>query len=169
MKIRKPEFCSQHLLWALPLLPLTGLGVALLSQYVLGWQPCPLCIMQRIFLVLTMTAGFVVVAFWKKATLLIYALFAAAGASVAGYQSWLLFQPPAPECGSGGLGWYLWQFTEKFPATTWLLDAPGNCQSTEYSLMGVPLPIVSLFFFVGLTMLAWACARVTQKDGVRSR
>lgn len=142
-------------------LPVLGLAGSFAAQYGLGWQPCPLCILQRVALLLAVIA--VLFFRWIPRTVLFsVATSAAFGASVAAYQSWHILNPSgAQECG-GQIGYYLWMATSDFPWLSPLLSAGGDCLDASYSFAGVPLATVSFALFAIIYMLAWIRVAYTQ-------
>ena len=130
---------------------LAAMGVALFFQYGLGLKPCPLCVLQRIALIL---AGLIALAGallarargTQLACVAAAALAALAGAGVAGWHSWILAFPPASvSCGRP----FEW-FHEDFPLATWLprlFRGDGDCLSAEWSLLGLGIPHLSLIGF----------------------
>lgn len=121
------------------------IGYALYAQYVLGLDPCPLCIFQRValiglgllFLIAAIhSAGSVV----RKFYAILIALVALAGGGVAGRQLWLQALPPerVPACGPG-LDFML----EAFPlgeVLTTVLSGSGECAEVDWTLFGLSMP-----------------------------
>lgn len=121
------------------------LGYALYAQYVLGLDPCPLCIFQRValiglglmFLIAAVhSAGPVL----RKFHAILIGLMALAGSGVAGRQLWLQALPPerVPACGPG-LDFML----EAFPVGEVLmtvLSGSGECAKVDWTLLGLSMP-----------------------------
>jgi len=136
-----------------------ALALALFLQHGMGLQPCPLCILQRVALIL---AGAIALAgallgrgsgaqrAWIGASMLA----ALTGAGIAGWHAWILAQPPATmSCGRP----FEW-FHAEFPLGVWLprlFRGEADCLSGEWSLLGLGVPHWSLvgFAFV-LALLA---------------
>ena len=133
--------------------------VAMLFAYyldrVLGLQPCPLCMTQRVLL-----AGcgvFALIGFAHGPGLLgrrVYAvlagLFALGGAAVAGRHVWLQHLPEdlVPACGPG-----LSYMLETFPLSETLeliLMGDGNCADVVWTFMGLSIPEQTLLLFIAL-------------------
>ena len=137
------------------------------SQYVLGMNPCVLCILQRLC-VLAVGLLAIVTAFSSQSSKfarLLSALLIAApavyGAGVAAYQIWLQSLPPgtAPSCGAP------WTFRLRdWPLFDWfepIIRGFGNCAEPDY-LFGVTLPVWSILYFsfvVLLLLWAWLKTR----------
>lgn len=128
-----------------------AMGMALFFQYGLGLKPCPLCVLQRIALILAGLIALVGALLARgRGTQLAFvgaaALAALAGAGVAGWHSWILaFPPESISCGRP----FEW-FHEDFPLVTWLprlFRGDGDCLSTEWSLLGLGIPHLSLIGF----------------------
>ena len=131
---------------------------ALFMQHVVGLNPCPLCIIQRvIFFLLALIA---VLAGWRSprpagrnfgVAALIIAL---VGAGVAAWHVRLKNLPELLSCGPG-----LGAMLENFPLTQVLpriLRGSGDCADASAALFGVSLAGWSLAGFVGLALGAVA-------------
>lgn len=135
------------------------LGVGAYFQLVMDLQPCPLCISQRIAILL-LGIIFLIAALHnpKRFGTRIYALlgtfFALAGGAISARHVWIQHLPPnqVPECGPG-----LSYVFENFPLTDTLklmLSGTGECAKIEWSLLGVTIPGWTLVAFVGLAILS---------------
>ena len=144
------------------LLNLTGfvacvamMGFALYSQHVLLLDPCPLCILQRVALVLL---GIVLL----TATLhnpgtdgarfyaAVIGLVAAGGTAIAGWHVRLQNLPPEeiPTCGPG-LGYIV----DNFPlseALSLILKGSGECAEVVWRVLGLSMPTWVAISFIGL-------------------
>jgi disulfide bond formation protein DsbB len=122
-------------------------------QYVLDMEPCPLCMTQRVFIVL---AGLIaLLAFLYNPSgrgVAIYgsltALAAAAGSSFSIRQLYLQSLPPdqAPACGPS-----VAYILETFPlnkALTLMLKGDGNCAEILWSFLGISIPGWTLVAFL---------------------
>jgi len=148
---------------ALGALACAGLMIyALYAQHVLGLEPCPLCIFQRVA-VIALGGLFLVAALHPAgnagrrlyATLL--GLVALAGSGVAGRHVWLTTLPPerVPACGPG-LDFML----ESFPlreALTMVLSGSGECASVDWRFLGLSMPAWVLVALVVLGLWGVAC------------
>ncbi|MEX1031846.1 MAG: disulfide bond formation protein B [Cellvibrionaceae bacterium] len=149
----------------MPNVRLTNLGVflacvglmayALYSQEVLGLHPCPLCITQRGFVILT--GLFALIAFIHNpgaSFRRIYAglgmLAAAAGAVVAGRHLQLQNLPAdqVPACGPGLE--YMFNTFPFMEAVSVLFRGDGNCAEVDWELLGLSMPGWVLIAFLGL-------------------
>jgi len=121
------------------------MGYALYSQHVLGYEPCPLCIFQRVAVV-ALGAVFLLAAVHgpgprgRRAYSLLLLLAAAGGAGVAGRHLWLQSLPPerVPACGPG-----LDYMLEAFPFTDMLqtvLSGSGECAEINWRFLGLAMP-----------------------------
>ena len=138
-----------------------------ISQYVLGMNPCVLCILQRLC-VLAVGLLAIVTAFSSQSSkfarslsALLIAAPAVYGTGVAAYQIWLQSLPPgtAPSCGAP------WTFRLRdWPLFDWfepIVRGFGNCAEPDY-LFGVTLPVWSILYFsfvVLLLLWAWLKTR----------
>lgn len=137
-----------------------SMGSALYVQYVLGLEPCPLCVLQRVAIIgVGIVAGLGLLAararwqFVAAATAIIIAL---VGAAVAGWHSWILaFPPESLSCGRP----FQW-FHEDFPLALWLpklFAGEGDCLAVDWTFLGLAIPHLSLIAFVLLVGIgAWA-------------
>ncbi len=144
------------------------MGYALYAQHVLGLEPCPLCILQRMAVIATgivflaaalhAPAGF---GRWIYGGLATVA--AAIGAGVAGRHVWLQSLPPdqVPACGPG----YEYMM-EAFPLTkalSMIFTGSGECAEVDWQLLGLSMPWWTLFAFVGLALWALLSAGAARR------
>ena len=125
----------------------------------LGLEACPLCMTQRLFIVLCGLWG--LLAFVHNPGVLgvkvysfLCALSAILGGAISGRQLWLQSLPPdqAPACGPS-----LAYMFESFPlseAFQLLMLGDGNCAETVWSLWGLSIPGWTLVAFTGLLLIA---------------
>ena len=131
------------------------IGVAMIFQHVMGLEPCPLCIMQRIAVI---TTGFIALAGAihnpRRLGIRIYGvlvtLAALGGAGISIRHLWLQHLPPdqVPACGPS-----LDYLLEVFPLTkvlSMLLVGDGTCAQIVWTLFGISIPGWTLVAFVGL-------------------
>lgn len=144
------------------------LGFGLYLQHVVGLEPCPLCIFQRVAFI-ALGAVFLAAALHGpgKAGAIFYAvlggLFAAIGAGIASRHVWLQNLPAdqVPACGPG-----LEYMLERFPLTRMLekvLSGSGECAEAGWTFLGLSIAGWSLLWFVLLggfiVWLGWRRAR----------
>jgi disulfide bond formation protein DsbB len=124
-------------------------------QYHLGLEPCPLCMTQRIFIVLSGLLALLAsvhnpatrgTSIYAGAT----AMAAIAGGSFSGRQIYLQGLPAdqVPACGPG-----LSYMLEVFPWTQTLaamLKGDGNCAEVVWSFLGLSIPEWTLIAFAGI-------------------
>lgn len=134
-----------------------AMGFALYAQYVMGLEPCPLCMLQRVGVVavggLALLAGLfnprgIAYRIWS----VLIALAAVAGASVSGRQLWLQSLPPdqVPQCGPG-----LDYLLETLPFTHALekiLMGSGECAVVDWRFLGMAMPFWVGVFFAGVIL-----------------
>lgn len=135
------------------------LGGALYLEHVVGLEPCPMCIVQRICVVLFALVC-LIAAVHGPARLgralygVLALLFAALGALTAGRQVWLQSVPPE-------------QLSACMPSLEFMLDAlplqdivrlifhgTAACAEVNWTLFGMSLPEWSLLAFVGMILLS---------------
>lgn len=131
-----------------------GLGVAYYAQFVLGLEPCPLCIFQRLAL-LAVGLAFLAAALhnppgWgAKAYGLLIGAIAAVGVGIAARHLWLQYLPPdqTPRCGPG-----LDYLLQTFPLSETIrevLTGSGECAKID-RVLGLTIPAWTLLLFLGL-------------------
>lgn len=135
------------------------LGIAGYFQFVEELEPCPLCISQRIALLLVAIVMICAVLHNpRKFGIRFYALtstFAALiGAGVSARHVWLQHLPPdeVPECGPG-----LEYIFENFPLAETLklmLNGTGECAEVLWTFMGLSIPGWTLVAFLALATLS---------------
>lgn len=148
-----------------------GLLFALYLQHYKGYEPCPMCIFQRVAM---LAAGLFFLAGAlhgpRAGGRWVYALLAFAGAGVgaaiAARHVWLQGLPPdqVPACGPT-----LDYLMDMFPVTevvTMILKGDGNCAKIDAQWLGVSLPGWTLIAFVGLALYALAMPLVSRKQEV---
>lgn len=135
------------------------LGVGAFLQIVEGLEPCPLCISQRIAILLV---GVVfLVAFLhnpERKGINLYAILGAltalGGSAISIRHIWIQHLPPdkVPECGPG-----LDYVFENFPLADTLklmLTGSGDCAKVDWTLFGVSIPEWTLVAFLMLATLS---------------
>lgn len=135
------------------------IAVALYFQYVMGLEPCPLCIVQRVFFVVV---GLIcLIAFlhnpksWGNRVYgLLGAAGAIAGAAVAGRHVWLQNLPPelVPECGPS-----LEYMLRVFPlgqVMNMVFTGSGECAEVAWQFLGLTIPGWTLVVFVVIALIA---------------
>jgi disulfide bond formation protein DsbB len=138
------------------------LGYAYYSQFYLGLEPCPLCIFQRVG-VMVLTALFLLAALHQaggwgtRVYAALIGITALAGAVIAARHVWLQHLPPGqvPECGPG-----LDYMLQAFPLNETLrmvFTGSGECAEVDWAFLGLSMPAWVLISFVllGVTGL-WA-------------
>ena len=150
------------------------IGFALYLQYVVGEDPCPLCLLQRIAF-MGLGIVFLVAALHdpRRAAAVVYGLllllFAGAGAAIAGRHVWLQSLPKnmVPECGPG-----LDYILSRFPlqkAIDMVLRGSGECAEKGWTFLGLSIAGWSLVWFVLLGALAVVLTLGAARDRSRAR
>jgi len=140
--------------WALTLCLVCGamLATGIYLEYVVGLDPCPLCMMQRVWFLLTGAIAY--------GSLLhnprwgIYPVLSGTTATIGGYfsakQLWLQSLPAdqVPSCGPN-----LDYMIDAFPLADIIVamtQATGDCAKITWSLIGISIPGWALLGFVAL-------------------
>lgn len=144
------------------------MAYALYAQHGLGLEPCPLCVFQRVAVVV-LGCVFLLAAFHPAGTVgrrlyaVLLGLVALGGGGIAARHIWLTTLPPerVPSCGPG-LDFML----ESFPlrdALAMVLAGSGECAKVDWQLLGVSMPGWVLIALVGLGLFGvignWRAAR----------
>ena len=149
---------SQRAIYLYALLACIGLiGTALVFQHVMGLEPCPLCILQRL-VVIVLGIIFLVAALHDpgRTARRIYGaltlLAAATGLGIAGWQVRMQHLPPdqVPECGPG-----LDYMLEVMPLTDVLekiFRGSGECAEVLWTFLGLSIPEWMLAVFTAFAL-----------------
>jgi disulfide bond formation protein DsbB len=131
------------------------LAYAYYAQFVLGIEPCPLCIFQRIvFLVmgLLFLAGAIHAPgpIGRRAYAISLLLAACIGVGIAARHLWVEHLPPDPMAGCAP-GWNY--MIENFPLSKTLklaFTGSADCSQVSWTLFGLSMPFWTLLSYVGL-------------------
>lgn len=136
------------------------LAMGFYFQFVEGLEPCPLCISQRLAILLTGLVFLVAAIHNPKPKIIkIYAISGAvtalAGAAISIRHVWLQHLPPekVPECGPGLA--YIWQ---NFPVSDTLklmLSGTGDCAEVSWTFLSFSMPAWTLAAFLMLATLSF--------------
>ncbi len=128
-------------------------------QFVGGLDPCPLCISQRIAILLT---GLVFLSACihnpGQTGVTVYGILGAVtalcGASISTRHVWIQHLPPdkVPECGPG-LDYVLQNFP-LFETVKLMLSGTGDCAKVDWTLLGFSMPAWTLLAFLMLATLS---------------
>ncbi|MGI9212359.1 MAG: disulfide bond formation protein B [Methylococcaceae bacterium] len=139
---------------------LTLLITAIIFQFAGGLEPCPLCISQRI-MVLVVALVLLVAVLHNPRTVAGIRTYAVAGgiaaltgAGVSARHVWLQLLPAdqVPACGPG-----LSYMLDHFPLSDTLkamLSGTGDCAKVDWTLFGLSMPAWVLLCFLGLAALS---------------
>lgn len=138
------------------------LSYAYYSQVYLGLEPCPLCIFQRVGVIVLATLFLLAalhqpVSWGTRVYAALIGISALIGAAIAARHVWLQHLPPGqvPECGPG-----LDYMLQAFPlneALRMVFTGSGECATVDWAFLGLSMPAWVLISFVllGVTGL-WA-------------
>jgi len=135
------------------------MAAALYFQHVMKLEPCPLCIFQRIFVVVAGVLMLLAVfhnpsLHWRRLYGVLIGVTSVLGVVVAGRHVWLqnLPEEQVPECGPG-----LEYMLEAFPLAEVLemvFTGSGECAEVQWSLLGLSIPGWTLLIFVGFVLFS---------------
>jgi disulfide bond formation protein DsbB len=133
-------------------------GGSFFVQHVLGVEPCPLCIIQRItYLVLAIAFGAAALA--HRSAGLQRGLFGGAllmtlgGIGVAGYQVQLQLFPPALATTCSASLSYMLDTLSVTETLARIFNAKGDCSDTSFRILGLTLAQISLVIFTTFAVL----------------
>jgi disulfide bond formation protein DsbB len=134
------------------------MGYALYAQHVLGLEPCPLCILQRMAMI-ALGVVFAVAALHapRGAGARVYAalgaLAALAGVGISGWHVRLQNLPPSqvPACGPG-FDWII-ESNGWLEGLSVIFSGSGECASIDWTFLGLSMPAWVLIWFVALGAL----------------
>ncbi|RKZ46232.1 MAG: disulfide bond formation protein B [Gammaproteobacteria bacterium] len=137
------------------------LGFGLYLEHVVGLEPCPLCVFQRVtYIVIALFALIGAIHNPQKLFERIYTglilIASLCGAGIAGRQIWLQHLPAdkVPECGPG-----LEYMLDVFPFTDALrmvLSGSGECAEIQWTFLSFSIAEWSIVCFTGLTIVCLA-------------
>lgn len=134
------------------------LASAYYFEYAMFLDPCPLCMMQRIAVLLVGLAAIIGIVFTEPTIQfigsLVTALFALFGIGVAGRHVWIQNLPAdqVPTCGPS-----LEYMVDTLPwaeVLAVMLRGNGNCADLQWSFLGLSMPMWVLVWFVGYFAVA---------------
>jgi len=134
------------------------LGYAYYSEYVLGYEPCPLCILQRGAFVIIALGALVGAAHGSRSALRwVYGVVVFAGGvwgiATAGRHLWLQSLPPdqVPECGPGFD--FMLEYFSLGEAITSAFTGSGECAEVDWAFLGLAMPAWALIWYVVLMLI----------------
>ncbi len=139
------------------------LAYAVFAQYGQMFEPCPLCIFQRV--ALAATAIFALIgalhsprsAIARRVYGMLAFLAAGSGAAIAARHVWLQHLPPdqVPECGPG-LSFMIESMPSYLAVFKKVLQGSGECAKVDWTLLGFSMPEWTLLCFLLLAVGALA-------------
>lgn len=137
-----------------------GMAFALYLEHVQGLNPCPLCVFQRVGLIVMGLFALIGLLHNPRSSAVkrVYTLLGTLGilwsAGVATRHVWLQNLPPekVPSCGPG-----LDYLVDALPLKSVLqqvLSGSGECAVIDWTFLGQSLPVWSLVFFVCITLIS---------------
>lgn len=162
---------SSRLLFLAGFLASAGLiGSALVFQYGLGLEPCPLCIVQRWFVIavgLALLAGALhnPRAWGRRLYGLGVVALAVLGAAVAARQVWIQHLPPGQVAGCGADLDYMLQNFPLLKTVTLLWAGTSDCAAVTWSFLGLSMAGWMVACFAGFAALGVALMLYPQGSG----
>lgn len=146
------------------------LAYALFSQHYLGYEPCPLCIFQRVG-IFALGLVFAVAALHHprsrggaRVYAALIALAAAGSAGVAGRHVYIQMLPPGtvPSCGAPLE--VMLEFSPLFDVVRRVLTASGECGTVDWTFLGLAMPAWVLIAALGLGVVGVAVNAVLREE-----
>lgn len=131
----------------LSLLGFSSVAYAYFSQEFLGFEPCPLCIVGRL-LILLVSALLLLYAWrpWKGLTYALGALLLL-GAGISLYHAWIqIFPPPSSLCGPGLSFWL--ETLNPLEILHNLFSGHGECTDSSWRIFGIPGSLLPLMYYL---------------------
>jgi disulfide bond formation protein DsbB len=121
------------------------MGYALYAQYVLGLQPCPLCIFQRIATIVTGILFLIAsIHNLRGSGARVYgaliALAALGGMLISARHVWIQAQPPGTVAACGADLNYLLEIMSVTDVISKVLTGSGECGAVDWTLLGLSMP-----------------------------
>ena len=131
------------------------LTYAVFAQYGQMFEPCPLCIFQRVAMAATGLVGLVAglhaprAAWGRRFYGVLAFLLAGTGAAIAARHVWLQHLPPdkVPECGPG-LNYMIEVLPSWADVVRKVLHGSGECAKVDWTFLGFSMPEWTLLCFV---------------------
>jgi len=137
------------------------MGYAYYAQHVLGLEPCPLCIFQRVA-VITVGVLFLAAAIHNPARIgarvygILIALAALGGMGIAIRHVWIQAQPPGTVAACGAGLDYMLEILPLQQVIATVLTGSGECGTVDWWFLGLAMPAWVLLALAALG--AWAVA-----------
>ena len=151
--------------FSLVVMAIVSILFAMYMEHQLGLHPCPLCMTQRVFIVLVGLIGLIAAlhnpqGWGRRLYGAACALAAISGGAVAARHVWLQHLPPeeVPACGPS-----LQYMLETLPFSETLsivMMGDGNCAEVVWTFMGLSIPEQTLLLFIAVTAIClWQLVR----------
>lgn len=145
------------------------MGYAFYAQYVLGLEPCPLCIFQRVGVIalgLVFVIGALVAphsAGGRRAFGVLALLAALAGSAVSARHLWIQMQPAGSVPSCGATLDYMLHAMSFSKVLVKVFTGSGECAQVTWRLLGLPMPGWVLICFVVLAI--WTMVAAFRRHG----
>jgi disulfide bond formation protein DsbB len=148
------------------------IGYALYAEHVLGLAPCPLCIFQRIA-VIVIGVFFLIAALHnpqgggRKGYGLLIAVAALIGIGIAARHIWIQAQPPGTVAACGADLNYMLEILPLKEVISKVLTGSGECGEINWRMLGVSMPWWVAFALTGLGL--WGlCVNILARPAKRT-
>jgi disulfide bond formation protein DsbB len=164
MRPNLAENRAQQLLIGIVVASLAAVAAALVSQYAFDMQPCPWCILQRVFFLIIALIGAVAM-LWRNGlgrvvTGVLMMLFALAGAACA---VWQHFVAAKSSCNFTLADKIISRHLELDRLLPYVFEVRATCADAAVNLLGVPYEFWSLALFLLLAAVAGLYSVATSK------
>ncbi|MES0873483.1 disulfide bond formation protein B [Sinimarinibacterium thermocellulolyticum] len=147
-----------------------GMAFALYLEHFRGFEPCPMCIFQRVAMI---GAGLVFLAaalhgprgFGRWVYALLAATVSGIGAGIAARHVWLQSLPEDQVPACGPTLDYLMDMMPLTEVVRLVLEGDGNCAVIDAQWLGISLPGWTLIAFIGLALWALIAPVLARRPG----
>ena len=147
-----------------------GMAFALFLEHFRGYEPCPMCIFQRVAMI---AAGLFFLggavhgprAWGRWVWSSLAGISALLGSGIAARHVWLQSLPPDQVPACGPTLDYLLDFMPLTEVVATILKGDGNCAIIDAQWLGISLPGWTLLAFIGLSVLALAAPLLAERRG----
>ena len=167
----RPLRFSFRLLFGLGFAACAGaMATALYIEYGLGFEPCPLCVFQRI-VVIAMGVVFLIGALHapdgrrgRLTYVTLTTLIAAIGMGLAGRHVWIQHLPADQVPACGPTLQYLLEILPFKEVLMTVLRGDASCANVQFRVLGLSLPECTLIMFIGFFFYSLATPALSRKE-----
>ena len=150
---------TKHIKFLAASVALFGLSASFFMQYVMKLEPCPLCIFQRIFMmILAVIFIFALIHHTKRLGTYIYngltSILASLGMLVSAYHVYAQQKAQQMQFSCGPDFSFILREDGALAALRSIFESPGHCSDVHWQFLGLSIPAWTLLLFALLLMLS---------------